>query len=85
MTTPAPQLDRVMRTLHGRKASGPTCGWCEAAAQDYEAEYCIDHNAGSDFLQFADDQRAACRGGLHTTEDQFARRCSRVALGRDHS
>lgn len=57
--------------LRARKAFGPICGWCEADAREYEQEYCVDHNAGSDFLHFADSARWSCRAGRHITRERF--------------
>lgn len=70
------QLDRLRNILRARRSSGPTCGWCEAAAQDYEAEYGIDHDASADLLMIANDVRAECRAGLHMTEERFRQRFS---------
>ena len=59
--------------LRARKASGPACGWCEGHAMEYEREYAVDHNAGADFLRFADSARWSCLAGQHITRDQFER------------
>lgn len=70
---PLAESDRWRALLVARRAAGPSCEWCTATANEYEAEYCIDHNAGSDYLRFAEDAHTACRAGNHMSEIQHRR------------
>jgi hypothetical protein len=68
--------DDLRALLRARKAVGPICGWCEAAADQYESEYCIDHDASSDLLHIAESTRTGCRAGIHLTREVYERRFS---------